>query len=168
MRPAQWPVAVDEPLERGKGARIRAKGLSRAAVRSSQRTVVTGLGLEWLRMALLVQAPWRGRPWVLPVLTRLVPSRRSSDAAGRRHRRLWSSPLGGGGLVARWLRQRRWVLFGDGGCSCVQPGWDVLAAHANNRPLRMALFPLVCLMVEQRATDTGGFFGSWVRAGVGF
>jgi len=33
-------------------------------------------------------------------------------------------------LVARWLKLRRWVLLGDGSYSCVQLGWEVLAAQA--------------------------------------
>jgi hypothetical protein len=50
-------------LERRKGERIAAKGVSRDAVRSSKRKVVTGLGLQWICMALLVPLPWSRRAW---------------------------------------------------------------------------------------------------------
>jgi hypothetical protein len=96
MLPAQVPivVAVDETLERRKGARIRAKGMSRDAVRSSRSTVVTCLGLEWICMALLVPVPWSTRPWALPFLTRLAPSKRADAAVGRRHRTVVELTIG--------------------------------------------------------------------------
>jgi len=132
MLPSQWPIviAVDETLERRKGARIRAKGMYRDAVRSSRSKVVTCLGLEWICMALLVPVPWSPRPWALPFLTRLAPSRRANEAAGRRHRTVVELTIGMVWLVARWLKQRRWVLLGDGSYSCVQLGWEVMAAQA--------------------------------------
>ena len=132
MLPAQVPivVAVDETLERRKGARIRAKGMSRDAVRTSRSTVVTCLGLEWICMALLVPVPWGTRPWALPFLTRLAPSKRADEAAGRRHRTVVELTIGMVWLVSRWLEQRRWILLGDGSDSCIQLGWDVLAAQA--------------------------------------
>lgn len=132
MLPESWPIviAVDETLERRKGARIRAKGMYRDAVRSSQSKVVTCLGLEWICMALLVPVPWSPRPWALPFLTRLAPSKRSNEAAGRRHRTVVELTIGMVWLVARWLKQRRWVLIGDGRYSCVQLGWEVMAAQA--------------------------------------
>jgi hypothetical protein len=132
MLPAHWPIviAVDETLERRKGARIRAKGMYRDAVRSSQSKVVTCLGLEWICMALLVPVPWSPRPWALPFLTRLAPSKRANEAAGRRHRTVVELTIGMVWLVARWLQQRRWVLIGDGGYSCVRLGWEVMAAQA--------------------------------------
>jgi hypothetical protein len=132
MLPAQVPivVAVDETLERRKGARIRAKGMYRDAVRSSRSTVVTCLGLEWICMALLVPVPWSERPWALPFLTRLAPSKRADAATGRRHRTVVELTIGMVWLVARWLQQRRWVLLGDGSDSCIQLGWEVLAAQA--------------------------------------
>jgi hypothetical protein len=133
MLPESWPIviAVDETLERRKGARIRAKGMYRDAVRSSQSKVVTCLGLEWICMALLVPVPWSPRPWALPFLTRLAPSKRSNEAAGRRHRTVVELTIGMVWLVARWLKQRRWVLIGDGSYSCVQLGWEVMAAQAS-------------------------------------
>jgi hypothetical protein len=132
MLPAQVPivVAVDETLERRKGARIRAKGMYRDAVRSSRSTVVTCLGLEWICMALLVPVPWSTRRWALPFLTRLAPSKRADAAAGRRHRTVVERTIGMVRLVARWLKQRRWILLGDGSYSCIHLGWEVLAAQA--------------------------------------
>jgi hypothetical protein len=132
MLPESWPIviAVDETLERRKGARIRAKGMYRDAVRSRQSKVVTCLGLEWICMALLVPVPWSPRPWALPFLTRLALSKQANEAAGRRHRTVVELTIGMVWLVARWLKQRRWVLIGDGSYSCVHLGWEVMAAQA--------------------------------------
>ncbi|WP_456297601.1 hypothetical protein, partial [Imhoffiella purpurea] len=79
MLPPQWPVviAVDETLERRQGARIRAKGMYRDAVRSRRSQVVTCLGVQWICMALLVPVPWSERPWALSFMTRLVRSARA-------------------------------------------------------------------------------------------
>ena len=46
--PASWPIliAVDETLERRKGKKIKAKGVYRDTVRSSQSKVITSFGLK--------------------------------------------------------------------------------------------------------------------------
>ena len=57
--PASWPIliAVDETLERRKGKKIKAKGVYRDAVRSSQSKVITSFGLKWECMMLIVPLP---------------------------------------------------------------------------------------------------------------
>ncbi|MBK1649225.1 hypothetical protein CKO36_11550, partial [Rhabdochromatium marinum] len=99
-------VGVDETLERRSGRRIRAKGVYRDAVRSSRRKVVTTMGLEWVVMALLVPLPWSQRPWALPFLTLLAPSRAANDAAGRVHRTTLDWTVVMVRLVGRWLQRR--------------------------------------------------------------
>ncbi|WP_366931591.1 transposase [Thiocapsa sp.] len=99
-------------------------------MRSSRSKVVTCLGLEWICMALLVPVPWSERSWALPFLTRLAPSKRADEAAGQRHRTVVELTIGMVWLVSRWLEQRRWILLGDGSYSCIQLGWEVLAAQA--------------------------------------
>ena len=130
--PPGWPIviAVDETLERRRGARIAAKGMYRDAVRSSQSKVVTCLGLHWICMALIVPVPWSQRPWALPFLTLLAPSERANHAAGKRHRTVIDWTLVMVRVVARWLKHRSWILLGDGGDSCVHLGWECLSAQA--------------------------------------
>ncbi len=74
LLPNSWPIliAVDETLERRRGKKIKAKGLYRDAVRSSQAHVVTSFGLKWESMMLIVPLPWCKRPWALPFLTVLA------------------------------------------------------------------------------------------------
>ena len=73
---------IDETLERRRGAKIRARGIYRDAVRSSRRQLVKSSGLRWISLMWLGQVPWAGRHWALPVLTVLAPSSRYYPAAG--------------------------------------------------------------------------------------
>ena len=118
--PDAWPIliAVDETLERRKGKKIKAKGVYRDAVRSSQSKVVTSFGLKWQCMALIVPLPWCKRPWALPFLSVLAPSKKSNEAAGCRHKTSldWTRQMVI--LINRWLK-RQWVLVGDGAYACM-------------------------------------------------
>lgn len=120
LLPDSWPIliAVDETLERRRGKKIKAKGLYRDAVQSSQSNVVTSYGLKWECMVLIVPLPWCKRPWALPFLTVLAPSKKSNVAAGRRHKTSldWTRQMVC--LVSRWLK-RQWILVGDGAYACM-------------------------------------------------
>lgn len=120
LLPDSWPIliAVDETLERRRGRKIKAKGLYRDAVQSSQSNVVTSYGLKWECMVLIVPMPWCNRPWALPFLTVLAPSKRSNEAAGRRHKTSldWTRQMTC--VISRWLK-RHWILVGDGAYACM-------------------------------------------------
>jgi hypothetical protein len=120
LLPESWPIliAVDETLERRRGKKIKAKGLYQDAVQSTQSNVVTSYGLKWEAMMLIVPLPWCKRPWALPFLTVLAPSKRSNEAAGRRHKTSldWTKQMVC--LVRRWLK-RQWILVGDGAYACM-------------------------------------------------
>lgn len=120
LLPESWPIliAVDETLERRRGKKIKAKGLYRDAVQSTQSNVVTSYGLKWECMMLIVPLPWCKRPWALPFLTVLAPSKRSNEAAGRRHKTSldWTRQMAC--AVSRWIR-RSWILVGDGAYACM-------------------------------------------------
>ena len=79
LLPPHWPIiiAVDETLERRRGKKIKAKGAYRDAVASSQSRVVICFGLKWECMTLFVPLPWCKRPWALPFLIILSPSKKS-------------------------------------------------------------------------------------------
>lgn len=120
LLPESWPIliAVDETLERRRGKKIKAKGLYRDAVKSSQSHVVTSFGLKWECMMLIVPLPWCKRPWALPFLTLLAPSKKSNEKAGRKHKTSldWTCQMVK--LITRWLR-RPWILIGDGAYACM-------------------------------------------------
>jgi DDE superfamily endonuclease len=119
--PDSWPIliAVDETLERRKGKKIKAKGVYRDAVRSSQSMVVTCFGLKWECMMLIVPLPWCKRPWALPFLTILSPSKKANEKAGRRHKTSIDWTMQMVKLVSRWLKRRAWILLGDGAYACM-------------------------------------------------
>jgi len=120
LLPESWPIliAVDETLERRRGKKIKAKGVYRDAVKSSQSNVVKSFGLKWECMMLIVPLPWCKRAWALPFLTLLAPSKKSNEKANRRHKTSldWTRQMVK--LISRWLR-RSWILVGDGAYACM-------------------------------------------------
>jgi len=121
LLPESWPiiVAVDETLERRRGKKIKAKGAYRDAVASSQSRVVISLGLKWECMTLIVPLPWCKRPWALPFMVILSPSKKSNEAIGQRHKTSidWTRQMVR--CVSRWLHHTPWILVGDGAYACM-------------------------------------------------
>jgi hypothetical protein len=106
-------MGIDDTVERRKGQRIRAKGIYRDAVRSSDSQVVKVSGLRWLSLMLLVEIPWAQRVWALPFLTVLAPSVRYHQQQGKRHKTLtdWARQMVK--QVRHWLPERDIVVVGD-------------------------------------------------------
>lgn len=106
-------MGIDDTIERRKGRRIRAKGIYRDAVRSSDSQVVKVSGLRWLSLMLLVEIPWAQRVWALPFLTVLAPSVRYHQQQGKQHKTLtdWARQMVM--QVSRWLPERDIVVVGD-------------------------------------------------------
>jgi hypothetical protein len=106
-------VALDDTIERRRGAHIAAKGIYRDPVRSSQGHFVKASGLRWLCLMLLVPIPWVGRGWALPFLSVLAPSERYHTARGVRHKTLldWARQMVR--LLRRWYPQRALVVVAD-------------------------------------------------------
>ena len=121
---------IDETLERRRGARIRARGIYRDAVRSSRHQLVKASGLRWISLMWLGHVPWAGRHWALPVLTVLAPSSRYHQRQGRRHKKItdWARQMVM--LLRRWLPHRPLVLVGCP-ASTIFAGWrqSVLPVH---------------------------------------
>ena len=112
-------IAVDETIERRKGKHIKAKGCYRDAVRSSHSNVVKCFGLKWECMALLLPLPFSSRPWALPFMTILSPSKQANEAAGKPHRTSIDWTIVMVKLICRWLNKRSWILIGDGAYACL-------------------------------------------------
>jgi DDE superfamily endonuclease len=126
--PPGWPllIGVDETIERRGGRKIKATGCYRDAVRSSQKTCVKCFGLKWISMMVIVPLPWSSRPWALPFLSVLAPSKRANEKAKKRHKTTIDWTVQMVKAVARWLGHRAWVLLGDGGYACVGLAWACL------------------------------------------
>ena len=72
-------LGIDDTIERRKGAKIKAKGIYRDPVRSSQSQCVKTSGLRWLSVMLSVEIAWAQRLWALPFWTALAPSQHYSE-----------------------------------------------------------------------------------------
>src|SRR3954465_10036158 len=112
-------LGLDDTIERRWGRRIRARGIDRDPVRSSDAHFVKTSGLRWMSLMLLGPIPWARRVWALPFLTALVPSERACREQHRRHKPL----LDVGRQLAlqprRWLPGRDPVLVGESGFSAL-------------------------------------------------
>jgi hypothetical protein len=104
---------LDDTIERRRGEKIRARGIYRDPVRSSQSHFVKTGGLRWLSLMLLTPIPWAQRVWALPFLTALAPSESFSERYRKRHKPLtrWAVQL----LLQlrRWLPDRDLIVVAD-------------------------------------------------------
>jgi hypothetical protein len=116
-------LGLDDTLERRRGAKIRAKGIYRDPVRSSQSHMVKASGLRWLSLMLLVPIPWAKRAWALPFLTVLAPSERCHQERGQRHKKLtdWAQQMLL--VVRRWVRERALVVVTDSSFAVITLLW---------------------------------------------
>jgi hypothetical protein len=117
--PGPVVLALDDTIERRWGRRIRARGIYRDPVRSSDSHFVKASGLRWMSLMLLAPVPWAGRIWALPFLTALVPSERACRERGRRHKPLLDVGRQLALQAHRWLPGRDLVLVGDSGFSAL-------------------------------------------------
>ncbi len=90
--------------------------------------MVKCFGLKWVCLALIVPVPWTARPWALPFLTVLAPSKEANERAGKRHKTTVDWTVQTVKVVSRWLG-RPWVLIGDGAYACVHLAWACARAQ---------------------------------------
>jgi len=106
-------VGIDETIERRSGGKIKAKGIYRDPVRSSQKQLVKCSGLRWMCMMLLCQVSWAQRIWALPFLSVLAPSEHYCTEQGKRHKKIteWARQMIL--LLRRWLPNRVLIVVAD-------------------------------------------------------
>ncbi len=128
-------LGLDDTIERRWGPKIRARGIYRDPVRSSDSHFVKTSGLRWLSLMLLADIPWAGRVWALPFLTVLAPSERYWQQQRRNPKLLtdWARQL----LlqVQRWFPTRTLVVVADGAFASLQ----LLSSWAKRRR------PITCI-----------------------
>lgn len=111
---------IDETIERRWGAKIKARGIYRDAVRSSHSHFVKTSGLRWMCLMLLSPIPWAKRIWGLPFFSALTPSERYYDKSKRRHKKLmdWARQM----ILQlhRWLPGRQIIVVADGAYTCYE------------------------------------------------
>lgn len=113
-------IAMDDTIERRRGAKIKAKGIYRDPVRSSHGHFVKASGLRWLSLMLLVPIPWAKRVWALPFLTVLAPSARYYKGKPRAHKKLTEWARQALLQVRRWLPKRSLVVVADSSFAVIE------------------------------------------------
>ncbi|HVC48964.1 MAG TPA: transposase [Burkholderiales bacterium] len=123
LLPSSCPIliVVDDTIERRQGKKITAKGYYRDAVRSTEKVVVKCFGLKWVCLMIIMPMPWCKRPWALPFMTILAPSKKYNELRGRKHKTSVDWTVIAVRAISRWLK-RPGVLIGDGGFACVRLG----------------------------------------------
>jgi hypothetical protein len=113
-------LGLEDTIERRRGEKSKAKGISRDPVRSSQAPFVKASGWRWRCLMLLVELPWADRVWALPCLTARCPSERYCQERGRAHRTLTDRARQMLLLAARWLPNRALVGTADSSCAALE------------------------------------------------
>ena len=115
LAPSTGPLVfgIDETVERRWGKKIKARGIYRDGVRSSQSHFVKTSGLRWVGLMWLAPIPWAQRTWALPILTALAPSERYYHKLGRTPKKLtdWARQIIL--QLRRWLPSRALVFVAD-------------------------------------------------------
>lgn len=117
-------IGFDDHLERRRGKRIKAKGIYRDAVRSSDSFFVKASGLRWLSFMLLAEVPFARKVWALPFLTVLCPSERYHRERGIRHRKLTDRARQAILRIWRWFPEKELIFVGDSSYAAI----DLLGA----------------------------------------
>ena len=113
-------MALDDTIERRRGAKIAARGLYRDPVLSSHNNFVKTSGLRWLCLMLVVPIPWARRFWALPFCTALTPSRNYYRRRGRQPCRLADRARQMLLMVHRWLPDRPIVVVADNSFAVIE------------------------------------------------
>lgn len=123
-------LGIDETVERRRGRKIAARGVSRDPARSSKEFFVKTNGLCWICLMLLTPIPWACRVWTLPFLTVLAPSERSHEQGKKRHKTItdwaWQMIV----QVARRMPTRKLVMVADGAYAMLDFLWYVIRLSA--------------------------------------
>lgn len=92
-----------------------------SACRSTEKIVIKCFGLKWACLMLIVKLPWCARPWALPFMTILAPSKKCNEKRERKHKTSIDWTILAMRVISRWLK-RSWIMIGDGGFACIRLG----------------------------------------------
>ena len=137
-------IPFDETLERRSGKKIAAKGCYRDACRSSKSLVIKCFGLKWQCASLIIKLPWSNRPWALPFMTVLCPSKKHDKDKNVPHKTCIDKAMQMVNVISRLLK-RRWIFLGDGGFACLKLAHKCVE---NNAALISRLRLDACLYLE--------------------
>lgn len=107
-------VCGDETVDGHRGKRVYGKARHRDAVRSSHSNLVHRYGHKWIVLALLIDLPYTGRPFALPILVALYRDKKTNTVEGRRHKTPGELMCGLLARLMHWFPERKFVFAGDG------------------------------------------------------
>lgn len=113
-------MALDDTIERRRGAKIAARGIYRDPVNSTEKALVKTSGLRWLCLMLVAPIPWAGRHWALPFCSVLAPSERYYLNRHRLPCTLTERARQMLLMVRRWLPERQIVVVADSSFSALR------------------------------------------------
>lgn len=113
-------LALDDTIERRRGAKIAARGIYRDPVNSTEKALVKTSGLRWLCLMLVAPIPWAGRHWALPFCSVLAPSERYYLNRHRLPCTLTERARQMLLMVRRWLPERQIVVVADSSFSALR------------------------------------------------
>jgi hypothetical protein len=148
-------MALDDTIERRRGAKIAAKGIYRDPVRSSHGHFVKASGLRWLCLMLVAPIPWANRCWALPFCSVLAPSERYYLQRGRRPNKLTDRARQMLLMVRRWVPERPIVLVADSSFAALEL-LDAAGRHKFCVVTRLRLDAALYGPAPQRAPDARG------------
>lgn len=106
-------IGFDDHLERRRGRQIRARGIYRDAVRSSDSFFIKASDLRWLSFMLLADIAFAKKVWALLFLTVLCPSERYHRKRRIRHRKLTDRARQAILRIWRWFPNKELIFVGD-------------------------------------------------------
>jgi hypothetical protein len=104
-------IAVDDTLAHKRGAKVAFGGIFLDAVLSTKRHKVFRFGNNWVKLAVLVQLPFRQDRWyALPILWRVYAKKGASSSPHRTKSELAAEMIH---LIAQWFPERKFMVLGD-------------------------------------------------------
>lgn len=107
-------ICGDETVDGHYGKKVYGKARHRDAVRSSHSHTVYRYGHKWIVLAVLIDLPYVGRPFALPILVALYRDKKTNTAEGRPHKTPGELMCGLLATLMHWFPERKFVFAGDG------------------------------------------------------
>ena len=127
-------ICGDETVDGHRGKKVYGKARHRDAVRSSHSHTVYRYGHKWVVLSVLVELPYTGRPFALPILVALYRDKKTNAAEGRSHKTPGQLMCGLMATLMHWFPERKFVFAGDGAY-----GTHAMARFAHRHRSRLTL-----------------------------
>ncbi len=108
-------ICGDKTVDGYRGRKVYGKARNRDAVRSTHSHTVYPYGHKWIALAVLIDLPYTGQPFALPILVALYRDKKTNTAERRRHKTPGELMYGLLATLMHWFPERKFAFAGDGG-----------------------------------------------------